>query len=327
MKTQISLEEIYSPISEHFPLVEEKIFEILATENNLSREIVSYFFKAKGKFLRPGLCLFAAGLSDQIDPKIIQNAAALEIFHSATLIHDDIIDSSYLRRNMPTVNAVWNSQIAVLVGDYLHDKAIHSIFSLKNERAFSIFLETAGIVCDGEILELHEKGNFQLKEEQYLTIIERKTAVLLACCLETSAILSGLTLEQAKSLRNFGTYFGIAFQIIDDCLDFSGKENEFGKTLGADCAAGVLTLPLIRLLSRLEEKKKNEIIRMIRGGFDKENFPPLVQMLQETDSLGYSFRKAREYTDRARLELSTFKDHPVKQSLNSLLDYIIERNR
>ncbi len=327
MKTQISLEDIYAPIEKHLPAVEQKILEVLATPNELSREVIRYFFKAKGKFLRPALCLFGANFSDQIDPTVIQNAAALEIFHSATLIHDDIIDSAYLRRNLPTINSVWNSQVAVLVGDYLHDKAIGAIFALKNERAISIFLETAGIVCDGEILELNEKGNFSLREDQYLTIIEKKTAALLSCCLETSAILAGLPEDDVQILKRFGTYFGIAFQMIDDCLDFAGKENEFGKTLGADCAAGVLTLPLIRLISLVDEKKKNEILQMVESGFAKENFGKIVKYLEEYDALQYAFRKAREFTDRARLELSVLKDHPAKRSLNSLLDYILERNR
>ncbi len=328
MKTQgTSLEEIYAPIAASLPAVEEKIFDILQTQNELSVEIIRYFFKSKGKFLRPALCLFGASFSGKIPASVIQNAAALEIFHSATLIHDDIIDSAYLRRNLPTINAVWNSQVAVLVGDFLHDKAIGAIFSLKNEHAFSIFLETAGVVCDGEILELNEKGNFSLREDEYITIIERKTAVLLSCCLETSAILSGSSKEQAELLKRFGLYFGIAFQIIDDCLDFRGKENEFGKTLGADCAAGVLTLPLIRLLSLVDETKKARITQMIQSGFGSKDLPVLLGWLEEFQALDYAFRKAKEYADRARLELSVLKDHPAKQSLNLLLDYVLERNR
>ena len=327
MQTQTSLEEIYAPIAKHLPAVENRILGILETPNELSSEVIRYFFKTKGKFLRPALCLLGASLGPEIGPSIIQNAAALEIFHSATLIHDDIIDSAYLRRNIPTINVMWNPQVAVLVGDYLHDKAIEAIFELKSERAISLFLQTAGIVCDGEILELNEKNNFSLREDQYFSIIEKKTAALLSCCLETSAVLAGCPEELALALKRFGIYFGIAFQIIDDCLDFVGKENEFGKTLGADCAAGVLTLPLIRLISQADEEKKNEIFRMIESGFREAHFTALLRYLEEHEALAYAFRKAREFTDRARLELSVLKDHPAKRSLNSLLDYILERNR
>ncbi len=323
----LSLEEIYAPIERELPIVEEKILDILKTPNELSSEVIRYFFKAKGKLLRPALCLIGASFANGVNEASVQNAAALEIFHSATLIHDDIIDSSYLRRNIPTINAVWGPQVAVLVGDYLHDKAIKAIFELRHERAISIFLEMAGLVCDGEILELNQKNNFALTEEQYFTIIERKTAVLLSCCLESSAFLAGLGEKEARHLKQFGIYFGKAFQIVDDCLDFAGKENEFGKTLGADCAAGVLTLPLIRLLKAVAPGKKEEIIRMIQSGFSKPDFQELLRLLEETGALEQAYSKAREFMERARFELSHFSDSSAKRSLSLLLDYVLERNR
>ena len=327
MKMQLSLEDIYAPIENHLSLVEEKILDILKTPNELSEEVIRYFFKSKGKFLRPALCLFAAHLNGTIPPSVIQMAALLEIFHSATLIHDDIVDSSDLRRNIPTINAVWGPQVAVLVGDYLHDKAIGAVFALKNDRVIASFLETAGIVCDGEIIELKEKGNFNLTEAQYLAIIEKKTAVLLACCLETSAILAGLSENQVQALKRFGIHFGTTFQIIDDYLDFTGKENEFGKTLGADCIAGVLTLPLIRLVALANPTVKQEVFQMINSGERTINLESLIKHLENYEALDYTFRKAKEYADRARFELSILKDHPTKKSLNLLLDYVLERNR
>lgn len=326
-KTALSLEEIYKPIQSALPRVEEQILEILATPNELSSEVIRYFFKSKGKFLRPALVFFGASFGGEIPEKAILTAAALEIFHSATLIHDDIIDSAYLRRNLPTVNAKWNSQVAVLVGDYLHDKAIETIFDTKNDQVIAAFLQTAGIVCDGEILELKEKNNFNLKEEAYLTIIERKTAALLATCLESGALLGHLELEHALALKRFGIYFGIAFQIMDDCLDFMGKENEFGKTLGADLQAGVLTLPLIRLITLLDESGKAEIFSRVKSGLNNAQLSDLVCLLQEYGALDYSIAKAREFTDRASLELAIFPDSPTKHSLQGLLHYVIERNR
>jgi len=328
MKTKLALEEIYAPIEAEFPAVEEKIYEILQTPNELTGEVIRYFFKTKGKFLRPALSLLSASFAGEVPETVIQNAAALEIFHSATLIHDDIIDSAYLRRNLPTINSVWGPQVAVLVGDFLHDKAIGAIFSLKSERAMNGFLETAGLVCDGEILELREKNNFNLTEEQYIHIVKHKTAVLLACCIETNAILAGLPESQVSALKSYGLHFGISFQIIDDCLDFSGKENEFGKTLGADLAAGVLTLPLIRLLTLSDEATKQRIRQIVQSGArDHESLNWLIQCLQEFEALEYAFQKAREYTERARLDLAVLDDHPAKKSLGLLLDYVLERNR
>ncbi len=327
LKASVSLEEIYQPVQSFLPQVEERILEILATPNELSSEVIRYFFKSKGKYLRPALVLFGAAFEPSVSDQVISTAAALEIFHSATLIHDDIIDSAYLRRNLPTVNAKWNSQVAVLVGDYLHDKAIGAIFNTKNDKVIASFLNTAGVVCDGEILELKEKNNFNLKEETYFTIIERKTAALLATCLECGAILANLSMEQILALKKFGLYFGMAFQILDDCLDFMGKENEFGKTLGADLQAGVLTLPLIRLIALLDENRKAEIFSRVKSGLNYVQLDDLVRLLEEHGALEYSIQKARDYTDLAALELSVFPESPVRESLKSLLQYVLQRSR
>ena len=326
-KTLVSLEEIYRPVQAYLPRVEERILEILATSNELSSEVIRYFFNSKGKFLRPALVLFGAGFGSEVSDRTLSTAAALEIFHSATLIHDDIIDSAYIRRNLPTVNAKWNPQVAVLVGDFLHDKAIRAIFETQHDQVIAAFLQTAGIVCDGEILELREKNNFSLKEEAYLTIIERKTAELLATCLESGALLSGLSMEKVVALKRFGLYFGTAFQIMDDCLDFMGEENEFGKTLGADLQAGVLTLPLIRLIALLDEREKAKVFSKVKSGLSSRELDELVVLLREYGALDYSIEKAREFTDRAALELALFPDTPARQSLQGLLQYVINRNR
>lgn len=340
MKPTISLEEIYSPIETRLAKVPEAIFDILRTPNELAQEVIRYFFSRQGKSLRPALTFFGAsigGLSPKEgncpledvsqEGKILRLAAAFEVFHSATLIHDDIIDSAHLRRNIPTINVKWNPQIAVLVGDYLHDKAIGAIFSVENPRITSVFLQTAGVVCDGEIHELREKNNFNLKEEEYLDIVYKKTASLIAACLETGGILAGLPVEKTEALKRFGRAFGIAFQIVDDCLDFTGAEHEFGKTLGADCEAGVLTLPLIRLLQLVDEFTKSEVFKLFKSDFGATPFARLRDMLREYEAVDYAMGRAREFAEKARLELVIFPDSSVKKSLNSLVDYVLERNR
>ena len=326
-KTSLDLKEIYQPIEAWLPKVEERIYDILSTPNELSAEVIEHFFRAKGKFLRPALTLFGVSFSSERMEAAVVTAAALEIFHSATLIHDDIVDSACLRRSLPTINVKWDPQVAVLVGDYLHDRAISAIFSTRNDRVIAAFLETAGIVCDGEILELKEKNNFSLTEETYFTIIERKTAALLGTCIESGAILGHLSSEEVIALRRYGLYFGMAFQIVDDCLDFMGKENEFGKTLGADLKAGVLTLPLIRLIALLDEPQKAEIFSQVKNGLGHSQLSDLLRLLEEYDALSYAYDRAREYADRAQLELTIFPDSPSRVSLEMLLHYVIERHR
>lgn len=342
MTRTLTLEEIYAPVEARLKNVPSAIQEILATPNELAQDVVRYFFSSQGKLLRPALTLLGAeikGLQPEMERRLVALAASFEIFHAATLIHDDIIDSAYLRRNIPTINIKWGPEVAVLVGDYLHDKAIGAIFTHGNEKIVSTFLHTAGTVCDGEIHELKEKDNFGLTEQEYLEIVDKKTAVLLACALECGGILAGATPEEAGALNRFGHAFGIAFQIIDDCLDFTGQEQEFGKTLGADCAAGVLTLPLIRLI-QVDSKNKIEIQKIFSptnpsgsasGGKPEDTaakkFEILLAMIREQGTLDYSLERAREYCDKARLELLIFPEGPGRQSLERLLDYVIDRSR
>ncbi len=330
MKTKIFLEDIYAPIERPLKAVPNVILTILSTPNELLDEVVRYFFSAQGKLLRPALALLGAGLKGvrpEEEDRIVRVAASLEIFHAATLIHDDIIDSAYLRRNIPTLNVKWGPEIAVLAGDYMHDRAAEAVFQNANDRVISLFLQTAALVCDGEMHELKEKNNFNLSEDEYLQIIEKKTAALLACAVEAGAILTGATPEEAEALKRFGRFFGLAFQIVDDCLDFTGEEQEFGKTLGADCAAGVLTLPLIRLTQLVDERKKSEIFKIFKSERGTHKFQMLRSMIQEHDTIGYSFERARAFCDKAKLELSVFSDVPARRSLEGLVDYVIERKR
>lgn len=333
MKQTLTLEEIYVPIEGRLAQIPDVIFQILASPNELTHEVIRHFFSRPGKFLRIALTFFGATIEKPALPsaaeeeKLLRLGAAFEIFHSATLIHDDIIDSAFIRRNIPTVHIKWNPQVAVLVGDYLHDKAIEAIFGVGNSRITAAFLKTAGTVCDGEIHELAEKNNFNLKEAEYLRIIDQKTASLIACAVESGGILAGLSPEQSEGLRRFGRSFGMAFQIIDDCLDFTGEEHEFGKTLGADCEAGVLTLPLIRLIELVDEPAKSEVFKIFKSGFGSGRFETLKGLLMEYGTIDYAVSKAQELTELARLELSVFGASPARTSLERLLEYVLERNR
>ncbi len=351
METKVTLEEIYAPVENGLAAVPAAILNILATPNELAKDVIAYFFSAKGKLLRPALTLLgarlmrvqsepgfisaatarparaAAGSVANDEARLLKLAASFEIFHAATLIHDDIIDAAYLRRNLPSINVKWNAQVAVLVGDYLHDKAIGAIVKNGGEKILALFLETAGQVCDGEIHELNERRNFTLTEDEYIQIIDKKTAALLACCVQCGALLAGMNEREAEALRRFGRWFGIAFQIIDDCLDFMGQEYEFGKTLGADCAAGVLTLPVIRLLETVDTVKRSEIITWFEQGEAAAQTQMLLKLMREQGALDYALDKAKDYCAKARTELEAFPESPARGSLEKLLDYVLERNK
>jgi octaprenyl-diphosphate synthase len=335
MKTTLALEDIYTPAREVLRRIPALIQETLQTPNRQIREIVDYFFSKNGKFLRPALLLLGAGLarslredaavlSEKNETNELHLASATEIFHAATLIHDDIIDSARLRRGIPTLNVKWGPQTAVLVGDFFHDRAMGEIFHYGNEKIIPLFLRTAGEICDGEVHELNEKNNVDLQESAHLEIIRKKTASLLACSLETGACVWGLDDKRLAALRNFGIFFGMAFQIIDDCLDFTGEEREFGKFLGGDLEEGVYTLPVIRLLASADRLKTVELLRDSKGS---KRFGMLLELLRKNGALEYAREKARMFIEKARLELQNFPDSIYRASLEQLADYVLERHR
>jgi len=336
MNPTIALEEIYAPIESAIQAIPDVTLGILATPNPLAQEVIQYFFSEQGKLLRPALTLFGAeivrqnkgpGAANPDKSHLMRLAAAFEIFHAATLVHDDIVDSAYLRRNLPTVNVRWGPQIAVLVGDYLHVRAVEAFFETKNEKIAARFMETAGAVCDGEIRELREKYNLNLTQADYFDILGKKTASLLSCCIEAGAILAEGSPQEAGALGRYGHYFGLAFQIVDDCLDFTGEEHEFGKTLGADYTAGVLTLPLIRLLEIARPRDRETVIAAFKSNKELSKFQMILELIREYQTVPYALAQARAFSAKARAELNLFSDSPAKRSLDRLLDYVLERNR
>jgi len=325
--TPSTIQSVYGPVEENLSQVQSEIQRLLSTSNDLTNQVSRYFFSNSGKMLRPALCFLGAGFGKPDPKEVLKVAASFEIFHSASLIHDDIIDGSILRRNMPTVPSKWGPQVSVLVGDYFQDRAMHAIYSTHKDRLISLFLNTVTEVCDGEILEIKENNNFDLTEDQYFVIIEKKTASLIAACVEAGGILGKLKAEECAALKNYGLNLGIAFQIVDDCLDFLGEKEEFGKRPGGDAEGGVLTLPLIRLLNLVPANKKSEIFSLFKS-FDREDkLDQLIHLMKEYDTLNFALEKASEYTDKARLELSTFPESDTKSALLDLADYVLKRSR
>ncbi len=335
MKTTLTLEDIYAPVQAGLSRVPSLIRETLDTPIPKMREMVDHFFSKNGKLLRPALVLLGAGLSRTLQPEHgipsernetseLYLAAATEIFHAATLIHDDIIDSAPLRRGVSALHIKSGPQAAVLAGDYFHDRAVVTIFRHGNDRIIPLFLKTASEICEGEVQEISEKKNINMTEETHLEIIGKKTASLLACALETGALIWGIESGSSEALGRFGKFFGMAFQIIDDCLDFSGKESEFGKTLGSDLEEGVYTLPVIHCLASGERDK---VVRILYSRSHSKRFSMLRETLEKSGALDYAFAKARAFIVLAKRELEAFPPSVFRTSLEQLADYVLERNR
>jgi len=334
MKIALSLKDVYAPIQTGISRVPSLVRETLDTPVGKMREMVDHFFSKNGKLLRPALILLGAGVARSLKPgqeipsernetAELHLAAATEIFHAATLIHDDIIDSAPLRRGVSALHIKSGPQAAVLAGDYFHDRAVVTIFRYGNEKIIPLFLKTAGEICEGEVREISEKKNINLTEETHLEIVRKKTASLLACALQTGALIWGMDAGKCEALGRFGTFFGMAFQITDDTLDFYGTESEFGKTLGSDLEEGVYTLPVIHCLVSPERDK---VVRILYSRNQSRRFSMLRETLQKSGALNYAIGKAKTFMEAAKRELEVFPPSAFRTSLEQLTDYVLERN-
>lgn len=311
----MNLEEIYQPIQKDLELVEKKLFNSFPQENNdpFLKKINQHLFgkKSQGKRIRPALVFFSAGLNnhnpEKTNPQLITLSAALELIHTASLLHDDIIDSTCLRRGQTTLHCKWGTRVALLAGDILYAQAFRYLSSLQDMRIVRIISETVRRLCMGEIIELEKTKEKELSQEEYLKIIESKTAVLISACCETAGVLTGN--GQSGSLKDYGLNFGMAYQITDDYLDFFGEKKKLGKPVYNDLKENNFTLPLIYL----REKFKN-------------NLPPrareLKKLIRENGILERVKAKAQNYSTKAKEKLSLFLPSSYRDSLFQLSDYV-----
>ncbi len=261
----LSLKEIVRTILPYLSQVEERLSAVSDEGEGILKESSHYVLSGGGKRLRAALVLYAASLKPCDMSKAVEVAAAVELIHSATLVHDDIIDHAVLRRLMPTVNVQFGSEVAVLLGDFLYAKAFEMIAAVGNSQVTELMALTTRRMCEGEIDQLKHRFRADLALEEYLSFIERKTAALISACGESGAVLAGLSAQEQKAFSVYGLSMGISFQIVDDLLDLIGMEKKIGKTLHTDLSNGKLTLPLILLRTVLVGEEKNKFIESLKS--------------------------------------------------------------
>jgi octaprenyl-diphosphate synthase len=247
------------------------------------------------------------------------------MIHTATLVHDDVLDDAETRRHVATVNARWNNETSVLFGDYLFTHAFHLAAKLETTLACRLIGRATNIVCEGELSQVHERGNLDLSEESYFKIIDGKTAELCAVACYLGAHYAGADEALVKSLEQYGRYLGIAFQISDDLLDILGTEEETGKSLGSDFRKQKLTLPLIRLLSQTEEPDAGKI-RELLGRPTESTWSQLVPFLERSDAVEYTRTRANEFATSARGCLAGLHDSPAKRILEDITEFVTQRS-
>jgi len=321
-----ALRLFYAPIRKELERVEEILSREIDSNHPFVNRLVRHGFRLGGKRLRPALVLLSAKAAGQLRPEHLVLAAVVELIHTATLIHDDVLDEATLRRHLDTVNARWDNEASVLLGDYFFARSLCMAASVGDVFACRAIGEAARTMCAGELRQIESRGNFELAEEEYLEIIAAKTAALTACCCRLGAHYAGATAEVSESLSRFGQNLGIAFQIADDLLDVLGDEATAGKSLGTDLAKQKPTLPLIRLLQQASKQDRAELLSVLSrsGNHHRDILRP---WWERSDAISYTRDKALWHTRCAGEELDSLPSTPVRDALKGLTDFVVHRQQ
>jgi octaprenyl-diphosphate synthase len=316
--------DLYAPISDDLEEVERILAETLESPRPFVARLVAHLRNYRGKRLRPALLLLVARACGRVTPAHHALAAVVEMIHTATLVHDDVLDGAAVRRHVATVNAGWGNQTSILLGDCLFTHAFHLASSV-DVRACRLIGEATNRICEGELQQGYERGNLALTEEQYFDIIDGKTAELTACCCRLGALYSGVSTAVVDSLARFGRWLGMAFQIADDLLDLTGEEQTTGKSLGSDLEQQKLTLPLIRLLSRASAEI-GSCLRQTLSSTGNHKREALRPYFAASDALDYARKRAEDFAARARAELACLFSSPCRAVLEVLTEQVVHRS-
>lgn len=317
---------IFELIREDLECVERKMREVSRIEYEQLRATLDYLLGSGGKRLRPALVLLSSKFYPADAEKVTSLAAAVETLHTATLIHDDLLDNAFLRRGNPTLNATWNSVATVLTGDYLFARAAAFAAETKSVRVVSIFAQTLMSICGGELKQIFGSDQGQTTREYYYQRIYSKTASLFAASAETGALLSEAPEPEVQALRDYGYNLGMAFQIVDDILDLAGDEDELGKPVGSDLRQGVITLPTIYFLqAHPEDEAVTRVLSGRYGGDDEVR--TAVEMIKESGAIESSTAEAKRFAARSRDALSTLPHNEYRQAMLDLTGFVVERRK
>jgi len=321
----LSLSTIYQPINEDLTKVDDWLNS--ATEINFPwlAKLLGYSLQGGGKRIRPALTLLSGKFYNYDLNSLLPMALAVELLHTATLVHDDAIDKSVVRRGRPTVNEMWSEDKAILLGDYLFAKAGECAADTQNLRTVKLFAQTLQIISAGEINQAFNAFNLEQTRQPYIDRISCKTASLFALATESGAILSQAPEKSTEALKEYGHNLGIAFQIIDDILDFTSTEEEMGKPIGSDLAQGTLTLPAMLILERYPED--NPVKRVFQNIDKQENIKQALELANNSSIIQECHQLAADYCTKACQNLGLLPDNASRRALIELADYVVERKR
>ena len=323
-----SMADVWEAYRAELDGVEHQVRQNLDSSVTLVNTVAAHILNSGGKRVRPLLLLLSARLCGYPGREHYQLGSLIEFIHTATLLHDDVVDEADIRRGRRTARKVWGNQISILVGDYLYSKAMAQIVEFRSHGMNEVLAEACTKMAEGEVLQLYYNGNPSMPESDYIKIVEHKTAGLIAAACRMGAILADASEEKQSALFRFGQYLGIAFQVADDTLDYNADGERLGKTLGQDLRQGKATLPLLHLLDHCSEPDRSMIKdRMETRTLSREDLEQILGLMQDAGSLAYAMERAKTYIAAAQHELEAFEDSSARRALIVAADYMITRDR
>jgi len=322
----LTSKEVFDLVRADLQKVEEEFCHQSVSSVHPITEIGQYLRGSGGKRLRPALVLLSSKLCGFEGRAAIRLGTVVELIHTATLVHDDVIDEADTRRGQPSTNSRWGNHLSVLAGDWLYMQAFNIALGERNFRILDLFIAVTQAIIEGELLQLTWQRRVDVPEDVYFELTYRKTAYLFSVCLRLGAVLGGKSVEEGTQLGEYGHNLGLSFQLIDDVLDFTSSEAILGKPIGNDLREGKVTLPLIYLLQRCTQEEAQKVKSVLeKGGFNSRRFAEILELIDRYNTLRAAREKAQEFAQKAKDSLATFPDTPYKDALRSLPDFMLHR--
>ncbi len=320
------IQEVIDLVKDDMLRVEEEFRRNLKSEVRLIGKVAEYILNSGGKRFRPLTLLLCARLCGYRGGRHIPLAAVVEFIHTATLLHDDVVDNAHLRRGNAAANTIWGEGASILVGDYLLSKAFYMAVADSDIEVLRVLARTTTRMAEGEVLQLLRNSDIETTEEEYLDVVTNKTAVLISAAAELSAILARTSKAERAAMARFGMGLGIAYQLADDCLDYSSSDESLGKSVGNDLREGKVTMPLIHAYRHATESEKDFLRRAIEADdIDDSVLKDVLSLINKYKGIEYTFERAKSYVEEAKKELEVFEPNIERAALMAVADYVNER--
>ena len=319
------LSQISHPIRSELETFHQLFKDSMRSKVGLVDLVARYIIRQKGKKIRPLLVLLSAKIAGGVTDRSYRGAVLVELLHTATLVHDDVVDNADKRRGVWSINALFKNKVAVLMGDYLLSRGLMIAVEGKDYDFLQVITDTVKRMSEGELLQIRKTRKLDIDEETYFRVISDKTASLIETCCEIGALSATDNKEYHRAMKSFGQSIGLAFQIRDDILDYEGTFKATGKPIGGDIKEKKITLPLIYSLSKVQKKEASQIRQIIKNGKKRNNVNEVIDFVKRNGGIDYALNKAKYYSDKAKETLSVLPDSQSKIALEALVNFVIDR--